>query len=855
MIPIKLQLRNFLCYRDDVPPLSFEDFHVVCLSGDNGNGKSALLDAITWALWGKARVDDRELIHYGRTEMEVEFEFELGQDRYRVIRKRSLKATGKGVRTQLLLDFQIFSDGQYRSISGNKVEETSHKIVDTLRMNYHTFVNSAFLRQGRADEFTSKTPAERKEVLGDILGLRDYDDLADRAKEQAKRCEKEQLELVASIKEIDKELDRKPEYEAQLAAIQSEMKLLENEIAGLEEESARLKARKEELDIKAHQLADLRGRIDEARREIEEMQGQIDQHQQRIEEYEEVLAERADIEAGYARLVDARGTNDALNEKMSQLMGLKEREGLLERAIAGARSALVADQKGILGTVEILEKRSSQASSIERQLYALREQVDSLGDLDGRRDEKVKLVESCRSQIQILKMTNAQLRQDMSDVKEKLELVSRAGASCPLCDSDLGPTGRDRLIASFQAEGRRMGDVFRDNSKQIEKLECDIQAAQGEIAKIERAVKDREALQRQVAMLEKGLADAREAEEQLAEAREQLDAVRGKIEREAYAEAERNEIADVRARMLALGYDEQVHRNVRDAVASLKRYENLKQRLDAASDRVGEERAALERTRTILSRWQTNLDRDSEQRQLLENELRALPEVGQKLANAERRLAELLDDQANVRLRLGRAQQMLNHCRYLEGERARKIVAQAKVAEEEALYKELHVAFGKNGVQAMIIDNAIPEIEDEANALLARMTDGRLHVTLETQTEQQDGGLKETLQIKVGDELGLRGYDTYSGGEAFRINFALRIALSKLLARRAGAPLQTLVIDEGFGTLDASGRDSLVEAINSVSDDFEKIIVITHIQELKDAFPARIDVVKDADGSKVIVVS
>jgi len=91
----------------------------------------------------------------------------------------------------------------------------------------------------------------------------------------------------------------------------------------------------------------------------------------------------------------------------------------------------------------------------------------------------------------------------------------------------------------------------------------------------------------------------------------------------------------------------------------------------------------------------------------------------------------------------------------------------------------------------------------------------------------------------------------FSGGEAFRINFALRIALAKLLARRAGAPLPTLVIDEGFGTQDNPGREKLIEAINSVQEDFQKIIVITHLEELKDVFPVRINVAKTPEGSRV----
>jgi exonuclease SbcC len=112
----------------------------------------------------------------------------------------------------------------------------------------------------------------------------------------------------------------------------------------------------------------------------------------------------------------------------------------------------------------------------------------------------------------------------------------------------------------------------------------------------------------------------------------------------------------------------------------------------------------------------------------------------------------------------------------------------------------------------------------------------------------------ETLDIQVTDNMGTRPLELYSGGEGFRVSFAIRIALSKLLARRAGARLQTLIIDEGFGTQDGKGRDKLVEALNALKEDFERVIVITHIEELKEAFATRIEVVKTPLGSQITVI-
>ena len=89
----------------------------------------------------------------------------------------------------------------------------------------------------------------------------------------------------------------------------------------------------------------------------------------------------------------------------------------------------------------------------------------------------------------------------------------------------------------------------------------------------------------------------------------------------------------------------------------------------------------------------------------------------------------------------------------------------------------------------------------------------------------------------------------FSGGERFRIDFAVRIALSKVLAWRAGAPLPTLFIDEGFGTQDAEGRDRILEVIQAIEDRFERILVITHMDDIKEAFPVRIEVSRGPDGS------
>ena len=223
MIPLKLSLRNFMCYRDNVPPINFEGVHTACISGNNGNGKSALIDAITWALWGQTRAtSDDELVHSGQSEVEVEFEFAVGQHRYRIIRKHSLPRTQKSS-GQTILEFQTAASEGYKVLSGDTVTQTQQKITQLLHMDYDTFINSAFLRQGHADEFTKKRPGERKQVLTNILQLAVYDELEERAKEAAKQQETNLLQIEASLSGILEELARKPAYQAEFAQAESEL--------------------------------------------------------------------------------------------------------------------------------------------------------------------------------------------------------------------------------------------------------------------------------------------------------------------------------------------------------------------------------------------------------------------------------------------------------------------------------------------------------------------------------------------------------------------------------------------------------------------------------------------------------
>ena len=227
------------------------------------------------------------------------------------------------------------------------------------------------------------------------------------------------------------------------------------------------------------------------------------------------------------------------------------------------------------------------------------------------------------------------------------------------------------------------------------------------------------------------------------------------------------------------------------------------------------------------------------------------------LEQAERAMLDTQEKENQVREALGAAQQEVAVLDVLRSRKAEFENQREGLAEQVSKFQALERAFGKDGVPAMLIEQALPQIESKANQILERLSAGSMNIRFVTQRPFKDSkrdDLRETLEIQISDGAGVRDYEMFSGGEAFRINFAIRLALYEVLAQRAGARLQTLVVDEGFGSQDEAGRQRLVEVISLVRQDFAKILVITHIDSLKEAFPNRIEVEKGPRGSMLRVV-
>ncbi len=852
MIPRRLRLRNFLSYRDC--ELDFSPLHLATLAGKNGDGKSALLDAITWALWGEARgrvEDDR--IRHGADDMRVELDFEVGSDRYRVLRKRTRGRSGA-------LDFfQVDGQGSLRPVTGGTSRETQAEVNRRVHMDHQTFINSVFLVQGRSNEFTMQTPSKRKEVLRKVLGLDRYEELSRHANDRRKTAETDAAIEERLIGDDEERLAEAPAVEEKLEAVARERKAVRLQLQDEEKELSELRVAATEHERRERAVADAADRLAARQEAVERRTDAIAALEGDLAAVRDTLAHTPRIEETYAQLQQARDEERSLADLASEAR-------LLEDAIATAGSEIAQERRGLETTVAGLSEQHERALALVATLPALREEESDLdrerlrlNELDASmQDERDAATEAQRLQAERADEAGG-YRARAQELKERETTLAEAEGEplCPVCRKPLTPVELRATVEQYQLERRQLGEQYKAAQAAVDGAK---EAADGHQLRAADLQRERTELDDRVRSCAQTLAvrltEAENAESALPALAGQLAALCQSIETEAFAPEARERRSAACDQLSALGYDRERHAAARERVAELQPAETdynalteAKARAEGLGDRIAGAREELRRE---------TQERDDARDALAEAraELDASRDVSGRLAAVEDTVAECRDGLTNLDKEHGRLEERRDALQQLAArvEEAKDRLAAARDAAQ--LHQDLARAFGRDGVQAMLIEQSLPELERIANGLLDQLTEGRgrTQVSLRTQRESASGKTVETLDIHISDDLGTRDYEMYSGGEKFRVDFALRIALSRLLAMRSGASLPTLIIDEGFGTQDEEGRDRLVAAINAISSEFRLILLVTHIEELRESFGRRIEVTKDPERGSLAVV-
>lgn len=1005
MIPILLKLHNFFSYQQ--ASLDFSGLHTACISGENGAGKSSLLEAMAWALWGKSRAaSEEDTIRIGEDEARVEFTFECQAQVFRILRSKR-----RGQST--VLEFQVETPQGFRAITAKGVRATQQKILDILKLDYDTFLNSAYLRQGRADEFMLKSPAQRKQVLADLLKLDRYDKLSEQAKDISKQAKGQLALLETSLAQLEAELEGESHLESELAEIELAVAQLQqaqeranSELQGLQREQSQRQNWQQTLEWRRQQRQRLDSDAQRDRSDRHRAESQLAQHQQLLDrqseihqgyedyqalqrqdrqlaenfaryqdasqrlgqvrqnldravaeaqqqhlqsqaqlqecdralaELQESLSRETDIEKGLQELNTARDRLHELERRHAEAAPLMQRRDRLQTECDRARARLDARLEQLRQREAQLQQRQQHRPQLEQSLVEVTQQIEEMEKLRVyHKRVKEKGLER-RSFLDGLHANHADYERLLAEMDRKIEMLQVPDAACPLCDRPLDEHHWELVSQRHQAQHQEILHNIWVIKEQIAISEREIQVLRQEYSNIDRQLADYDRLRERRGQLQA----QRQASEEEWEALQSAIAERCEVEtalaENRYAEAETAEIQHIESRLAQLNYDEREMALARGAVDRLRwaeiqnaqlqqsrrQQQRLQQQRPELVERVETAQRQIENVETEselarewrdLQRYVEGLNYDFEahnqvrsqlnqaqgwltQMESLKNAQAEVPRLQERLAELgdrartyQREMAGLDAEMAEIEGQLqqtrdrsgeiaqlqqtmqeGRSQlnQRLATLGRLQQQQQQRQARQQQLHEQRKqlqatrrqhwVYKELANAFGKNGIQALTIETVLPQLEAETNHLLARLSANQLHVQFVTQKaskgRKKNSKLIDTLEIFIADARGTRPYETYSGGEAFRINFAIRLALAKLLAQRSGAALQMLVVDEGFGTQDDRGCERLISAIQAIAPDFACILAVTHIPHLKEAFETRVEVTKTESGSQVCVVN
>jgi len=1005
MIPVQLTLKNFLSYSEAI--LDFRGLHTACICGSNGAGKSSLLEAITWAVWGQSRAaTEDDVIRSGNKEVRVDFVFQTSQEQtYRVIRSRHRGASS-------VLELQIETPEGFRAITAKGLRATQELILQHIKLDYDTFINSAYLRQGRADEFMIKRPSDRKQILAELLKLDQYDQLSDRAKELSRhfkvkteesdrslegmKVQLQQREVVVQQKgELEEELNRLQQVQAFDNTKLQSLQVIQHQRQGWEEQlhfvrqqhqnlmQDRERLRKEELSlttqlaelatilnqqddiqagysqyqhlqsqeetlaakfaeytrcqqVKQEKQQQLSQEIHQLEKELQQAQATLNVLAQQEQEIHKTLNKAEEVETAMTHLQAARQRVVELDELQMQVSPLLQKRITLQSHVDRAQAGLVARLEQLADTQNQLQSRQQRQPQLQQAVVEVAMRIE---ELEKKRVYLQRVQEKGQERRHFIERLQAHQRDYerlLGELEQKLQMLQTPNAICPLCERPLDEHHWNRVIDKTQEEYKDtegqlwvvreqmafsdreiqvLRQEYRDVSQELSpydslreqrgQLAAHLESTSNEEQRLQQIAQEREHLERslqvgdyaheqqqELEQLDRYLQQLNYNEQDHALARSEVERwrwaeikqgqIKDALKRKAQIEARRPEIqtqisqlqssinqytidspvgqelARIESEIHDIGYNQQQHHQLRQTLRQTQGWQLRYQQLQAATKQYPELQARVQEVTASLQCRLSEQQRQGEQIEQINQQLATTANPQSQIQVLEQQITTRRRQLDEEIVQLGRLEQMAVQLETVQKQYEQQQQELQAIRKQHRIYQELAQAFGKNGIQTLMIENVLPQLEAQTNQLLSRLSGNQLHVQFVTQkagrsgkSKKKDAKLIDTLDILIADSQGTRSYETYSGGEAFRINFAIRLALAKLLAQRAGAALQLLIIDEGFGTQDAEGCERLVSAINAIAPDFACILTVTHMPHLKEAFQARIEVNKTQQGSQL----
>ncbi len=905
MRPEKLVISAFGPYADkteiDFEKLGKEGLYLI--SGNTGAGKTTIFDAICYALYGTPSGDMRngEMMRSSYaspdTQTFVELKFEYADKEYFVKRKPRqgrAKLRGKGTTDEAASAEITMPDGSI--LSGP--DAVSKKIIDILGVDREQFSQISMIAQGDFMKFLRASSADKMGMFQKIFRTENYDKLRNRLREDRKKIESTRKDISSAavntaekaVCEGNESLCIEKQRCLESGVCDALIPALAEDISSTGGDIKKCDARLKELHLlvseagarvaRAEELGKVKSALKTALKKIEEESKKAEELEKKLEESEKQKAEIEEIKEKLIKLRSVTGEYEKLKTAETRISGLKKLLEGLKTEKAGLDNAIEGYQEKIRKSRE----RAKELESVPAKLLKLEQRKEEIKKKKSELDKTEALMKSFDKALKVQKKAQedySRIRnayaESSSQYAEKQRLyfdeqagvlagLLEEGKPCPVCGSTEHPL---KAHMSENAPTREELEELKEENALLEKQVNDAAGKAGTAAAEVRAAEEKykESFM-EVFSLEAG----EDAFDMICSKRKELGEMSLEVEESIGALKEQESERKILEKEIpgfenncekAKGELSKITGEIGEKKTELgiaeKEEENIKGRLEYDSlEELSSVISQSEKRMSGLGAEVEKAERDYRESEKIISENRAVAQ------NAEKTLGESENiDEAEEKERALRCESEIRELETRRDALSRRLHQNESVLDDIKKYEEkiektdeklkwlvplCETADGSNGkvtIETYVQMEYFERIIRRSNTRFLMMSSGQYEFERVTRT---GGNAYHGLELDVIDHYDGKRRDvgSLSGGEKFIASLALALGLSDEIQSSAGGiKLDTMFIDEGFGSLDSKYLSQAVNALAGLSEGHKLIGIISHVEELKDRINRKILVKKN----------